>query len=57
MLDLYKLLIVIFTKLNWKMTLRVEDHISITSTDNTYTNYGFITRISDETIEVNLEMN
>ena len=39
------------------MTIRVKDHISITSTDNTYTNYGFITRINDETIEVNLEMN
>ena len=37
------------------MTLRIGDHISIPSTHNTSSNYGFITRINDDgTIEVKL---
>ena len=38
------------------MTIRVGDYISITSTNNTFTNYGFITRINDDTIEVKLKI-
>ena len=36
------------------MTLRIGDHVSLTSTNDTSTNYGFIIRINDNTIEVKL---
>ena len=32
------------------MTLRVGDHVPITSTNNISSNYGFITRINDDDI-------